>query len=442
MKNRLLLILIVISCGLFLFEFIFTSAIHRHAADDFFFMQSAAENGIINGTLFQYSDYNSRFIAVLLIHSLLYITMSHEHFFLILGVFLIAAMSTSIFLLLQSIECRFKTNFRNMKLLALLICSFLFYSTIHIGEVWFWITSIPTNLLNSIIIITGASLLLHRSRRWYVIVGIMLCFAYAGNASELSIAFILPILILFLLAVKSAPCKADRWKITISILSFAIGFVYLIKGQGLSNRIDYASSLPWETALLTTFKYCGIILLKQTSLIIIPAICGILFIAAKLSDQIFIQYKKPRLYLFILCWAIFLFMYQFEFTLHTSDVAPARTLFPVMVLFIFSASAIVAPYLKNIKKNTLQIVVISIFILFQISHSLIYLPKTLQYVHQYDARMQLLKNSDLPNNEVLKIDKLPHSGLLYSAEITNDTSHFSNAHLKIGLQLNYQVVTE
>jgi hypothetical protein len=442
MRNRFILLLFFISCGLFLFEFIFTSSINRLAADDLFFIQSVKDNGIFNGSVFQYSDQNSRFVSVLFIHFLIKLTLSSDLFFLFFGILLIASMSIAVFLLLRATECRYQANFRNMPLLSLFICSILFYSTLNAGEVWFWISSIPTYLFNTIIIIAGASLLFHKSRRWYVIVGGIFCFAYAGNASELSLAIILTLSVLFFLSVQSGLYKSDKLKTTIFLISFSVAFLFLLGGQGLSNRMDYSPSLPLKLALLPTVKYCGIILLKKIPLVIIPALCGIVFLAIKLSEQNFIPFRKHRLFIFTIVSALFIFLYQLMFTLQTGDVAPARALFPVMVLFIFSASVILAPSMRKINTNKLQIVVLIIFILFQTTHTIIFLPKTLRYVKQYDERMLLLSNNNSTSNKVVTLTKLPHSGLLYSAEISNDTSHYSNIHLKNSLQLNYHIKIE
>jgi hypothetical protein len=44
--------------------------------------------------------------------------------------------------------------------------------------------------------------------------------------------------------------------------------------------------------------------------------------------------------------------------------------------------------------------------------------------------------------EIINVKPLPFSGYIYSAEISTDSSHFSNQHLKSGLGLDKLILLE
>jgi hypothetical protein len=63
---------------------------------------------------------------------------------------------------------------------------------------------------------------------------------------------------------------------------------------------------------------------------------------------------------------------------------------------------------------------------------------TTEYAKKYDERMEYIESKRLNyTNEVLELPPLPLSGMLFSAELSTDTSHFSNQHLKKALRLNF-----
>lgn len=64
------------------------------------------------------------------------------------------------------------------------------------------------------------------------------------------------------------------------------------------------------------------------------------------------------------------------------------------------------------------------------------------YSYKNDERIALIKalNKKIKKDTTICLPLLPPSGMLYSAEISNDTTHFTNKELKMGYDLKFHVV--
>ena len=65
---------------------------------------------------------------------------------------------------------------------------------------------------------------------------------------------------------------------------------------------------------------------------------------------------------------------------------------------------------------------------------------TTKYATAFDLRMN--KISREINRDLIQLKPLPNSGFLYSAEINQSPSHFTNKQLKQGLRIKGQITLE
>ena len=61
-----------------------------------------------------------------------------------------------------------------------------------------------------------------------------------------------------------------------------------------------------------------------------------------------------------------------------------------------------------------------------------------------DARNNLLKKlkPKIENDSLIYVTPLPNSGMLYSAEIKEDTTHFSNKEMRLAFDLKFHIAIE
>ena len=151
-----------------------------------------------------------------------------------------------------------------------------------------------------------------------------------------------------------------------------------------------------------------------------------------------------RIIIIIMIYVLCLFIYQLPITYTTQDIGAYRALFPI-TLFTLIACSMVIYYLGLTKivsaKITRLILILGIVItvcvnVYTVVQQFKVLPK---YSNAYDNRIDYLienKNSITP----IYVEPLPYSGLLFSAEISADSTYFSNKHLQSGLGLKAIVV--
>lgn len=439
--------LIWLSISLFVAQMLAVAFYYQPAADDFFFIHILKDHSIADSVNLQFFNQNSRFVSVFFTHLLIHLQMQTPLFFVLFYVVLLTIAGFSVYLLLNAAECRFGLNISHKILKSFFLISCAYYCTIGNAEVWMWMSSVSGYLMNIIFLTAGSALLLHKSKRWYVYLGGIVCFIYVGGASELSVIFVFIIFSSFLLIPYFNKTLSDYFKSTAFGLTFLVSFLILLTGTGFSNRAGSVDSMPIAASLLVNFKYCGIIVLQKLPQVIIPILLTIFIIAAPpvfQRNQHNNQLKIAKLLFLLLLIPIGLYCYQLIFTMFTSDVIPARALFPFIILSIIYLGVLFShlPSIKKIYsfKPTLPILII-FMLLFQIYFLAINFPKTIQYVRAYDDRMTLIQ-SEQNKTESIHLEALPESGFLYSADITTDTNNFKNRHLQLLMDLKYPPILD
>jgi hypothetical protein len=132
------------------------------------------------------------------------------------------------------------------------------------------------------------------------------------------------------------------------------------------------------------------------------------------------------------------------------ETGPARILF--FVTFLLSTYLSILSFLvgyfqvmsshfyTNILKRTSLITAFSVLLFQLIQQTSI----SSTYASQNDERIAFITelNNRVHKDTLIYLTPLPPSGMLYSAEITADTNHFTNKELRMGYHLKFHVALE
>lgn len=428
----------LLSVCIFIIYFFSGFVLYRPASDDFYFMTQVNELGIIGGVKFEFENINSRFASVFLMYALLYFYQLSPHFPLIYGFIILAGSLLISFFLFQSVITRFGILLQHKLLYSAWFVVFIYFSTTDIGEVWYWLSSAPTNLFLFFSFITVVAAILHPSNNWKIIIPGGISAGYMAAASEASIFYIILIILAIYFFRRKIPEKNHVLKTKILILVYFVVFTIVLTGSGLYNRMQLGSQTDLLYSFILNFKMCGIIILKYIPKILVPAFFGISFLSLSFLNENIVT-RKPSFaksfILFLIFIILSLYFFQLMFTKFTSDVMAHRTFFTLwMVLLVMSMIPLIHLYtnLSPIVIKRLQALSISVFIVYQLVISVYTLPTTVIYANAYDERTQFIhQNIYSDSNQILFLRPLPPQGMLYSAEITNDTLHYRNQHMKM-----------
>ena len=147
--------------------------------------------------------------------------------------------------------------------------------------------------------------------------------------------------------------------------------------------------------------------------------------------------------MFVLTLGVFFYLVAYIM----SETGPARIWF--MASFLFAAYSCVisfyAGYCNLFSAKQLRtirffgLLTAGIILSFSVINQAVVATR---YAVKYDEReQQLLKwKEEIKKDTLLHVQPLPDPGMLYSAEISADSSHFTNQHLRMVYKLNYHVV--
>lgn len=167
---------------------------NRLTLDDFHFMVNVHQYGVIHGTVVEYNAYSTRWLSVLVVHSILRL-MPHINALFLTGIITIVAIILSFSYLLKNIFHQFLA-FHPGKLLLINMGVFcvnaFFYSSIDIGNIWFWLSALPTYLWSFIFFMLGCGIILSSKKLPLLKFTILaLSFFYIGGSAEAFAAVVL-----------------------------------------------------------------------------------------------------------------------------------------------------------------------------------------------------------------------------------------------------------
>lgn len=437
---------------------------NRLAIDDFHFLSNVNELGVIAGTIAEYNGWSSRWLSVLLNHFILYLNEKSNVALPAFGILSLTLFVLVVFFTLKNLSSLSSTSRishfskngilsdnRSVINYSVFLVSILFVSTIKIDETWFWLCASTTYLWSNMMFILGAACLVYKKKSFAITLISCICFLYVGGSSgPLALICLLLLLILSILSfTKHFPLKENRELILrrAALCFFMCLFSFLVLYLAKGNRIreQFFEDISIGYGFILNIKMVGIILIKRLPHVL-PAI--ILFCLPMISfghnfwmGKAGQDWKYKLIYLFA-GFIVLIYIFQLPITYKTQDVGAYRALFFVSILTIGLILTVFFLIGKNvsINKHFNTALITCPFIVSSFLFGYEFLNQrtiTSKYAKAYDQRLHYLRmNSD---SSFLELVPLPPSGMLFSAEISADTTHFSNQHLKKALHLTGNV---
>lgn len=456
-------ILILISGILFLVLFGICSYFNRFAVDDYFHIHNESIYGIWGGMIEGYNNWGGRWTSYLLWNCIYHFHDSHiilfAYSFSIILFFILA-----IYLILQRISEIFKLYEKKNHILgyAFILTSFTFFFSSGKGEIWFWVASTAMYMESIIAFIIGLSLLLSKRKTVLHFLIIIICFAYAGGASETYAAIYILFLILILASFYIFPKKSMiaeiksrvSYKIYAALVFLIAAFIVSITAAGNSIRASWLPEPSFINTFYITFRELGKLYIFKFSqqlpwalLFSIP----IMYIGHIYSGSVEIKPLKKILkpLLFSLLLLIFIhYILLFPSCYILSEAGPDRSLILMILITVFFIAAWAFYFGKHFIKNFHLIrigffVSIIVIIISIVTICILQFNTLSKYSSSLDKRTEMLQQLQKEKNKrTITVSKLTRSGFLYSAEISTDTNYFGNEHYRLGLFVDYKVKSE
>jgi len=443
--------LIAFSNFLFIGLYLFLSFYNRISTDDFYFLNSVNKYGIVGGTIHEHATWSGRWTSVLLTHFVLFFhKLNYSLFLYQLSILLL--LITSVYRLLKNLNFLYwQVELKSSELLniSIFIISALFYTCFKIDETWFWLCASSNYLLSVVFFILGISTLINPMKSNINTTLNILSFTYLGGSCEPLAIFSVFILLVFALGIylkrTSIPLHTSLlFSRTLTALLFCLGsFILLYIANGNRVREQFFEDISIFECFLLNVKTTGmIVLLRLPTIILYLILFSVPAFYLGLLQKVRPHSKKTilkRVVTIGIVYGLLIYIYQFPVTYVTQDIAAYRALFPITLLSNIATLIVLYNIGLMIKLNNstkqyllplvfVSVIVLNIYTLFRQYQTL---PK---YAKAYDERITYLLKTKM-NPATIKLNPLPNSGLLMSAEISTDSLYFSNLHLQMGLNL-------
>ncbi len=443
----------------FLFLYVLLSRNNRLAADDFYYLKNLNEQGIWNGMITSYNSWVTRWASVLFLNC---VFRSYNFFhsllpFHLLTIFALIAAFMNFIRVAALKFLSFKISTFSLLLYSILFTSSFFFFTFNIGETWFWVTSASMYLWSIIFFIAGSTFIIQPGTTFTKLI-CACCFLFIGGANEaaaLSSLFLLIaglVIQFYLCNFSFRACWKDdgTQMLFISIASLAAALLISYCGEG---RVLRQSALPDTGFLKSLFisvkSFIKLILfylpLKIHWLVFfsIPWIyLGHRFSSGKKDS---LEKTVKRLALLILIFLLLSFISFIPSSFLLGETGPFRT-WVLISFYLTVCSMFCGFYLgykvswnKKLLSRFFNISLVTLIVLMVIN-IVEQNEITSVYASSVDQRMnELLQLNEKGEKNTVELNSLPPSGMLYSAEISEDSSNFSNQHLKTFLNLGFEI---
>lgn len=431
----------------------------RLATDDYYFIWDVREHGIIQSVYSQYMEWCGRYAATWLM-DMVYLMNTDQTWYFLYPLITIVLLILGLMKLLSGLSS--KMNVLNDKprnfLLSMSFTALLFFSSAGIGETWFWYCSISSYLLSIVAFVWGIAFLLFETKLSFA--SALLCFIYVGGSSEIySVVCGFFFLIWFQGSYKRAGNRRNflansfNKRILTAFLVFGAAFLLMLVAPGNFLRDELFPEHNIINSFVITaksiVKFCVVFLPFKLVYVLafapLFAVAGKMF-ASALPVMSFGKFFKKMTLLFIVVLFLFFFMVAYLMV----ETGPPRIWFMVSFLcsLYITALAFYAGYCNYIGEKQLNVLkkaglaLSFLVLLYNLSAQY---PIVKNYAFKHDKRVKDLldlNKAGLDRSTQVNLPPLPPAGMLYSAEIDADTSHFTNKELRMGYDLNYQPVCD
>lgn len=453
-SKQLILIFILFLCLLLMLSYF-----NRLATDDYYFIWDVRNHGIITGVTSQYMEWCGRFAATFVMDVVYKCFDIQYSYYMLFPLISAALLSTGIYFLLENLSSKVSiTLTKSQKLLASgSFTALLFFLSIDIGESWFWFCGLSSYLWSIIAFVWGCVFLSNAKHAFLSTLCAVLCFIYIGGSSEVYSAIygLFFTILLFRNYRKSENLNlfiSSNKKLLIVYSAFAISFIifliapgnYLRDGLFPEHKFWYSFfitaksfvkfgilylpfKLPYIVVFATPFLSLGntfksinmkLFHLSFKSFFIKSSILftGVLFIFFLMVAYVMVETGPPRMW----------FLVSFLLSIYSCIIC-----FYAGYKDIFNAKQMV--FLKN------GSVILGIGIM--LFHLIYQYPIASEYSKATDSRNEYVTelNKTIKGDSLVYLNPLPPVGMLYSTEISTDTTHFTNRELRLGYELKFHV---
>ncbi len=444
-QQRTVILLMLLNGLAFIVIFLSVASNYRLAADDFHHVVMTDQLGIWDAMVFYYNNWNPRWSSILVTNSFLMNGTNNNVLFsfhlasLLFGFVAFSSAASAIGKLLA-------LPFRSWQYWiagVYLLCT-TFYTSFSQADTWFWITVNPMYLWGTFAAVLGTSLILHTWNsliRRILVIGL---FLYVGGASES--AAICSLVTLIYVGIRfhgKSQARFDATALHLATIACIIGFGISMAGPGIAIRREHLPHIPMQDRLLIGFWNYIKFNLKEIPLVLPLSILfaapfgffGRKHLRFQLISIRHVFWQNRNLWILSDLMILTLAM---ALGLVMSEMGPTRVWFPLTVLVLVVTVAIayqLGTWLYVHSKGHLFHLVVAAQILtfsYQAVVGFTQIKTSNEYASAVDLRMENIR-SNLGTDSVIQLSPLPNSGWLLSAEISSDTSHFTNKHLGLFL---------
>lgn len=432
----------------------------RLATDDYYFIADVRDNGINGSVYSQYMAWCGRYSACYLVDIFYAAFGTDQTWYFIYPLASFILLIAGLYLLFSAIAFQFSFALTKTQqlLYSILFTCLLFFLSVDIGETWLWYCSLSSYLWSLIAFVWGLAFLFGDHKPVVSFSISSLSFLFLGGASEVySAIFGLLMMVYLIFRYKQlggfSHFIADKniKKFLVQYFIFGIAFVLFLVAPGNYLRDE----LFPQHEVLNTFFITAKSIVKFGILYLPPRLAYILAFAAPfivLGQGIRNKHSNWNIPFRSFFWkasilfvgVLLLFFLTVAFVM--VETGPPRIWFMVSILLSTYLAAICfyAGYSNFLNEQKTKIlstggIILAFIILGYTGINQFKIVRT--YAKANDERVLYLKGlkETILQDTLILLKPLPPSGMLYSAEIKPDTTHFSNKELKMGYDLKFHV---
>jgi hypothetical protein len=451
---KLYVISLPVLAFLFLLLYFILSFHSRISGDDFFYLWLKNNFGAWDGMLYQYKAWSGRWTA----HSIGCELVSHwrNPFFLpVINLVTISMLyfTLKFFLTRMTVFLKIQCEKKIIPALVILLITTFFFTSYSIGETWFWYIIVLTYLWSIIAFIALLDCIISEKKTPFVGLLIIIFSTYIGGASE-SFALIFLGIISFLILYRRIKLKYQlnstiNLKLILALIVLTISFSFNAFAPGTEIRHSLLPVTPFTDKIWIVLKAFIKFLIrfipdKSIYIILFSApwlMFGSIYLKNKYTEKHVIKLIK-RISIIYLVAIMFMFI-PTAFVM--SETGPGRALSIISLsttayfALLFSLLGIFIDFKKPASKSIYFILTgLSICVLIFTIYTQFII--TNKFSEASDERIRIIEKAKADNFKgILELKKLPPEGMLYTDEISEDTSYYSNKHLREGLELPFAV---
>ena len=433
---------------------------NRLSDDDFCSIINLHRHGIFKGTAVLYNTYCTRWLSVLVVNIVLSL-MPYINALFLFNIVTSAAIIISVSYLLRNILHHF-SEYRPGRILLLNLGIFsvnaFFYSCMDIGNIWFWLSAIPTYLWSFTFFIAGCGIIISgKKHQLFKTLVLSLSFFYIGGSAEAFAAIVLLAIVVAIIALcfskPELPGKKNYlYRLYVGFFFCLSSLIILYLGHGNIVRQGLLGHISLGKALLLNIKTTGWIGIHWVSLIMpfallfsLPLLyAGTLLSGNNLASKENASKIKTTLYKTVLLYGILVFIINYPITYLLCGIAPGRALISVSFLTwaLFAFSFFYVGYkaaIKEVAAKEIAKITFSFCLILNTYNAIHQFAVTREYAMKYDTMMEDLTSKN-HNSSVIVVSPLPSPGMLTPLHISQDPLSNNNIFLKNALGLKSYIM--